>query len=618
MVAGFSKHPLPPPLPGTPPRRRGATVHYFLVALLCSAGLLSTGLGREGGAAALLAGPDDFMRMVQVIDRIDGQAWSDSVQRRLDPPFGVDMHWSRLADLPLAALISLTEPWFGRERALYLSVLLAPSLLGGLLAASFLWGSVGLLPERRSPLPILMLSTLIIPLLQMLPGRVDHHGLQGVLTVLAIGCLIRALQPGRYREAAGLGFAGGVSLAVGLETLPFLGAATVILGLTWVRRGGTVGGAMGLTYFGAALTGTAGVLLVATLPREAWAGVVCDRLSIAHVMTTAIVLAAGAAALALEHWWPRAGWRSRLLIVGGVGVTGLALVAAAFPECAGTPYANLPDDIRFWFVRVEEARTLADLFRVKPNVAIAMVILPVAALVALVWQWMRASDRSDPRWLALVVLVLSGLALVAWQVRGVTYAGIVAGIGLVPLAAAANERAHRSKRGLARIGLRLCIPFSCLFAVLVAPQAWPGPVQASDDRESGCDVLSVRAALTDPAGLGAEERTIAAPIDAGPGILFLTRHKVLAAPYHRNIRGLADNRRIFAGTESQALATIHARGVGAILFCRKHARQGAYPGREAFLNDRLASDRPPWWLVPVARGEGIALYEVHRAARAVR
>ena len=75
---------------------------------------LSLDIGREGGAAALLLGPDDFMRMVQVLDWTDGQGWSDTVQRRLNPPAGVPMHWSRFADAPLAALISLGEPWFGR------------------------------------------------------------------------------------------------------------------------------------------------------------------------------------------------------------------------------------------------------------------------------------------------------------------------------------------------------------------------------------------------------------------------------------------------------------------------------------------------------------------------
>ena len=68
---------------------------------------------------------------------------------------------------------------------------------------------------------------------------------------------------------------------------------------------------------------------------------------------------------------------------------------------------------------------------------------------------------------------------------------------------------------------------------------------------------------------------------SGPTILFLTRHKVLAAPYHRNIQGLSDNRRIFAGTEEEALAMVRARDVEAILFCQKYAPITAYADRPA-------------------------------------
>ena len=166
---------------------------YALMAVLCFAVLLAFGLGRSGGAAGLLQGPDDFMRMVQVLDWIDGQDWNDTVQRRLNPPAGVAMHWSRLADIPLAAIVVLAEPWLGRSGAVHLAALLVPPFLGGLLAVLFLWAADSLRPHRGVPLPVAMVCALPFPLLQMTPGRVDHHGLQLVLTALAIGLLIRAL-----------------------------------------------------------------------------------------------------------------------------------------------------------------------------------------------------------------------------------------------------------------------------------------------------------------------------------------------------------------------------------------------------------------------------------------
>ncbi len=594
---------------GAPPERGISRLFpYSLMAATCFAALLSFGLGREGGVAGLLSDTDDFMRTVQALDWIDGQGWNDTVQRRLNPPAGVAMHWSRLADVPLAAVIALVEPWSGRPAAVHLAVLLVPPLLGGVFGGLFLWAAASLIQDRRAALPIGMVATLFFPLQQMLPGRVDHHGLQLVLTACAIGFLIRSLAPGRPRAAVGLGLACGVSLAVGLETLPFLGTATAILCLAWVLRGGP---ATTLTRFGSTLAATSLALLFLTLPRTAWTAAACDRLSLAHVALAGVVLAAGGAALALGRLRPAAGWPLRLAAVGGMGIVGLALVAAAFPQCAGSPYAALPDEIRFWLARVKEAQSLPDVFGREPGAAVSVIVLPLAALVAVGWHWARTSEKTDPRWPALALLVLSGVALMAWQVRGAPYAGLAASMALIPLAAAADARADRSERMLRRIGLRLCIPALCLLAVVVPLQLQRSPVGEAYPTDAECDVRSVVEALTDPAGLGAEARTLAAPIDSGPGILFLTRHSVLAAPYHRNIEGLTDNRRIFAGAGEQALATVRARGVGAILFCRKYTFVSAYGDRPAFLNDRLASDDPPWWLVPVVRKDGMGLYRVH-------
>jgi len=587
----------------------------FLAPALCFATLLAIGFFREGDAAALLAGPDDFMRMVQVLDWIDGQGWTDVVQRRLDPPAGVAMHWSRLADVPAATVILLAEAWVGRAAAVHLSVLLVPALLSGLLAAFFLWTAASLAPDRRAPLPILMIGTLFYPLLQMQPGRVDHHGLQLVLTALAIGLLVSLLKTGRPRAAVGLGIAGGTSLAIGLEALPFLGAVTLILSLGWGLRRRVP--AMALVAFGASLTGTSLVLLLSTLPRAEWTMIVCDRMSLAHVAVAGVVLMTGAAALAVERSKPTSGCRLRLVTLGGVGIGGLALAAFAFPQCAGSPYANVPLEIQYWLTEVGEAQPLVDVFHWKPGIAISVIILPLAALVSIAWQWSQSSDRGDPCWIALFVLVLSGIALVVWQVRGASYAGLVAGIALLPLATGMNERARHSKTALTRAGQRICVPMTCFLAIVLTHLIQSEPDRYGEKWSTTCDVRSVLALLSDPTGFGAGAQLIAAPINVGPSMLFLTHHEVLAASYHRNVRGLSDYRLIFAGSEEQAVETVRSRDVDAVLFCITEMSASPFEDRPAFLNARLASGDPPWWLIPLFHDDDMDLYRVHPDLHAV-
>jgi hypothetical protein len=302
--------------------------------------------------------------------------------------------------------------------------------------------------------------------------------------------------------------------------------------------------------------------------------------------------------------------------MGAIGGAGLVLVAAAFPHCMGSPYADLPAAARYWFEAVSEAQPWAEYVKRKPGIAIGFALLPAAALLSLCFTWVRSPEARAPIWPTLMVLALSGAALLAWQIRGVNYAALVAGIGLMPLAILVNARADRARALLARVGLRLVVPMMAVLPV-AAPHlefSDKGVKPATSDLRAGCDVNHALAALTDPKGLGARPLTIAAPVDAGPAVLVLTGHRVLGAPYHRNIRGLADNRRIFAGTEAQSRATVAGRGIGAVLFCRKHAGLSVYAGQPAFLNERLAAGTPPDWLEPVMAADGLSLYRVRGEA----
>src|SRR5438874_10481345 len=52
---------------------------------------------------------DSAMRLVQVRDLLHGQNWFDIVQHRMNAPYGLAMHWSRLVDAPLALLMLVSE-----------------------------------------------------------------------------------------------------------------------------------------------------------------------------------------------------------------------------------------------------------------------------------------------------------------------------------------------------------------------------------------------------------------------------------------------------------------------------------------------------------------------------
>src|SRR3954470_1181317 len=61
----------------------------------------------------LILDTDDAMRLNEVHDFLAGQPWFDLVQHRMNTPFGAEMHWSRLIDLPEAILLTVIRPLAG-------------------------------------------------------------------------------------------------------------------------------------------------------------------------------------------------------------------------------------------------------------------------------------------------------------------------------------------------------------------------------------------------------------------------------------------------------------------------------------------------------------------------
>ena len=75
-----------------------------------------------------LGDTDDNMRMMQVRGLLHGQGWFDLRQHRMNPPFGANIHWSRLVDLPIAGLILGLRPLLGGPAAERWAVAIAPLL----------------------------------------------------------------------------------------------------------------------------------------------------------------------------------------------------------------------------------------------------------------------------------------------------------------------------------------------------------------------------------------------------------------------------------------------------------------------------------------------------------
>ncbi|MFD1702770.1 hypothetical protein ACFSCV_07110, partial [Methylopila henanensis] len=227
---------------------------------------------------------DDAMRLVEVRDFLAGQGWFDLLQRRLDPPDGVLMHWSRLIDFPIAALLWTFERLLAPETALKATLTvwpllpLAPALIGASAAGRALGGPGAGLAAAL----LFALSPGAMGAFQ--PGAIDHHGPQIALAMALLACVLRLDRSDR--AAVGGGLAAAAMLAIGLETLPALASLAAIVALRFAIRGEAL--ARGAALFGASFALFTAAAFVATVPPARWFEPACDALGSGHLVAAAL------------------------------------------------------------------------------------------------------------------------------------------------------------------------------------------------------------------------------------------------------------------------------------------------------------------------------------------
>lgn len=536
---------------------------------------------------------DDAMRMVEVRAWLAGQGWFDLTVHRLDPPQGVFMHWSRVVDLPLAALIRLfavIEPMTEAERLARLVFPLA--LQAALIAATIFTGRA--LAGPGAALPAMLLATTSgMQFGQFMPGRIDHHAPQITLLMLTTGLVLDVMLNARVRSAMLAAICMAVSLAISLESAPFLAVMIGALALTWVGRGETHGFALGA--FGVALAAGVALLYVAFIPPSRYGVVSTDALSLPHGLAAVL----GGLAMALLTLPKLSLSTKQLRLAAGFAAGGFVAVVVVVlcPGILGSPYAQIDPVVRsVWLAHVTEAFPLTTTTRLHPQTATLIVAPLIAGLVTLCLAAARTRGLHRGAWLLVAALTTVGLAGSLWEVRVVSSTTPLALMGGVwAFTRAVRERPDDSRWAPA---LR-----ACLLLLVFSPIAWaivPTPDEMEETSRSTAAAQVCRQAdhVTPLAQLG--PGIVFAPIDSGSHLLVHTSLSVIGAPYHRNNAG---NRVVIDGFSAEgAEAERIVRGTGAsyVAICPGQVQAAALTARSPEgLAAKLLADDPPTWLEPV-------------------
>ncbi|MFH6785649.1 MULTISPECIES: hypothetical protein [Methylobacterium] len=518
---------------------------------------------------------DDAMRMIEVRDLVVGQPWFDLAQHRHAgaPP----MHWSRLVDAPIAGLVLLARPVAGPVLAEGIAALLWPLTLLGLYAAILYRGVRRVFGWRAAAFTLFAAGQAVFVTGLFAPGRIDHHNVQ-ICAILAL--VLRLARPAPTgRDGAVAGVLAAFSLAVGLEALPFIAGAGLVLALLWLRDGRAA--LPPFLGFGLALGLVAPFLFALQTAPALWTATACDALSPPWLwLSAAAAVTAGIAALV------PGGRGARLAVLAACGGVAIGGFLVLFPACAAGPFTGMPDLVRReWLVKVREMLPVWQLVRIAPDAVLAGHLPVWIGAVAAGFRAWRGRHAEERALMAATAGALGlGAVLGATQFRGLYVAGafvpLVAGPVLDRAVALLRvpEAGPRRRLAALTLSLALCGKLWVLLASLPQAFAGAGTTFAAEHAawRSCSDRRSIAALDVLPPGL------ILAEIDLGPGLLLHGHHSVVAAPYHRALPGLAASLEAF---RDEAATAAVARRVGAdyIVACAPPATAGEAPSLAARL-----------------------------------
>ena len=140
-----------------------------------------------------LADPDDYMRLDEVAAWLNGQSWYDLSVPRLSPGTHTIVHWSRLVDLPVAALALPFVPKLGISQAVLAASFIVPLIWFALLLA--LLAAIAKYFIGKDDANLVCVMALFAPMLlfNYTPGRVDHHGIQAIIAGFGLLALTRII-----------------------------------------------------------------------------------------------------------------------------------------------------------------------------------------------------------------------------------------------------------------------------------------------------------------------------------------------------------------------------------------------------------------------------------------
>lgn len=520
-----------------------------------------------------LAGPDCYMHLNRVIHLHETGQWYNQVQDRINPPIGLEQHWTRPFDVLIYAGAWLGSfVWDFKDSLHIWGILVSPFLhIIGIFLIHWALKPI-LYTEERNYLAIVFASQVGI-LHAFLIGRPDHQSLLHLFFIPIWGCIIRiAYDKGDEKTPYIMGLLVSLSLWVSLETYFVVIMTFFSLGLIWLFQGKKT--LLPLFKFSITIAATMICFLLIEKGAGRFTEELYDQISIVQIYIWLIV----SIYLFAFKWSDitNSSFIKRLVIsLAGLAFV-LTMVWLVFPvffkgpsEGVDNLYRNtrLPEiaEYKTWLklspLNYENFRyNLSELiFRVGP----LMLVIPY-----LIWSFFKGNKNR--RYFILIYFV-GIIVFLPYGLKQVHWLGYILILTIPPYVMLLIEIMKRGARIIENKQLNLLQPVFKVFLILTFC-FWPVALSTAihiDEENSLSRKGAIRAVckvLNDESVTGIKKTNVLAFSDFGPEILYRTKHNVMSIPNHRYQSGYTDMYKIYtAADDNVAKEIVKKRGIGFII-----------------------------------------------------
>ena len=599
-----------------------------LLALIIAWALLHTVLVTAQVLPAAELGPldpDSFMRMVRVLELVQGGGWFDTTIERANAPYGDALHWTRPFDVLLILLAQPMRFFLGEQSAYHLAGVLVSPLLQLSAALLMVWALRPLTRRGVWFLPVVALLVQPGALAYSLAGRSDHHSLLFLVFVVVAGFMLHALRNGLdSRPALYGGLAAGFGIWLSVEFLLVVALCLAAFGLPWLL--GERERAAQAKWFALGMSLITLAALFIERPLGQLLDPSYDRISSVHYLLVVCILLFWRGVETLDARDGAASGfvgRATTAIVGA-GAIGL-LVNAIYPLFFAGPMAEVdPRIVPIWLDRVLEMRPL--LPHDEHTLGFFILFLGSVVLVVPMLAKILIDDRHSDRFYGQLFILLACLILSAAALRHMRFSGypeiafiLAFGVVFDAFLRWSGRIGNDLPRGFLRGGfIALMLLGPPILGASLMIDRWEAK-NATAQAQPSCEVAEVAAYLEQEPRWVQAPQTILTFMDIGPELLYRTRHRVIGTPYHRNGDGIFDGREALATSDDTlARSIIDRRRVDLVLLCGSDAERNFYAAADGKENlySRLQRNSPPVWLAPVTLpaelAQGTRLYRVLR------